>query len=136
MGKMIWQKLYDKASENAGGQDISPFIYAGSVSAAILTSKGNTYMGISVDTSCSLGFCAERNAIGAMLTAGESQVTKVLALRKDQLVMPCGVCREYFMQLHKESKNIEFLVNLEPLETITLGELLPNWWADDRFVDE
>ena len=45
----------------------------------------------------------------------------------------CGVCREFMMQLGKESAEIEVLLSLEPLKTIRLGEQLPDWWGS-RFV--
>ena len=43
-------------------------------------------------------------------------------------MLPCGVCREFMMQLSKENKNAEILLDLEKKETITLDKLLPNWW--------
>ena len=41
---------------------------------------------------------------------------------------PCGVCREFMMQLNKNNRNAEILTNMETKETITLEKLLPNWW--------
>lgn len=42
---------------------ISPFIEAGDVAAAILTKQGNIYVGVCIDTACTLGMCAERNGL-------------------------------------------------------------------------
>ena len=36
------------------------------------------------------------------------------------------------MQLDKGSKNIEIMLNYQDGKTITLKELIPNWWGDDR----
>ena len=42
---------------------------------------------------------------------------------------PCGVCREFMMQMGKGSADIEILLSLEPLKTVKLGEQLPDWWG-------
>lgn len=47
--------------------------------------------------------------------------------------MPCGACREFFMQLSKESRNMEIMVDYDKREIVTLGELIPNWWGDERY---
>ncbi|MDY3368015.1 MAG: cytidine deaminase [Zhenhengia yiwuensis] len=57
-----------------------PFIDAGGVAAALLTKGGNIYTGVCIDISCTLGMCAERNAIANMITNGESQIEKVVKL--------------------------------------------------------
>lgn len=130
----VWHKLYNKALEVQNDRVISPFIEAGGVAAAILTKKGNIYVGVCIDTASGLGMCAERNAIANMLTNGESQIDKVVAVMPDGRVgSPCGACREYMMQLDKDSAEIEILLDLETEKTVTLGDLMPDWWGKDRF---
>ena len=130
----IWQILYDKARSVLNPRTISPFIEAGSVGAAILTKAGNIYVGVCIDTASTLGMCAERNAIANMITNGESQIAKVVAVMEDGRVgAPCGACREYMMQLDKDSANIEILMDLDTRRTVTLGELTPQWWGRERF---
>ena len=130
----IWKILYDKARSVQNPRTISPFIEAGGVGAAILTKAGNIYVGVCIDTSCSLGMCAERNAIANMITNGESQIAKVVAVMPDGRVgPPCGACREYMMQLDKDSANIEILTDYDTRRTVTLGELMPEWWGRDQF---
>ena len=130
----IWQILYDKARSVLNPRTISPFIEAGSVGAAILTKAGNIYVGVCIDTASTLGMCAERNAIANMITNGESQIAKVVAVMEDGRVgAPCGACREYMMQLDKDSANIEILMDLDTRRTVTLGELTPQWWGRVRF---
>ena len=51
-----------------------------------LSESGRIYVGVCVDTACTLGICAERNAIFHMLTNGEHEIKRVLA-------MPDGVGR-------------------------------------------
>lgn len=94
----IWDKLYASAKSVRGARKVSPFIEAGSVAAAILTKSGNIYTGVCIDTPCSLGMCAERNAIANMITNGESEVEKLVVVMPDGNVgMPCGACRELLM---------------------------------------
>ena len=130
----MWQELYDAAVKVQNSRTISPFIDAGGVAAAILTKKGNIYVGVCIDTASTLGMCAERNAIANMITNGESKIDKVVAVMPDGKVgPPCGACREYMMQLDKDSGNIEILLDLETEKTVKLKELIPNWWGFDRF---
>ena len=64
----IWNQLYEAARKVQNERTISPFIEAGGVAAAILTKKGNIYVGVCIDTASTLGMCAERNAIANMMT--------------------------------------------------------------------
>ena len=133
----IWDVLYEKALEVQNGRVISPFVDAGGVAAAILTKAGNIYVGVCIDTCSSLGMCAERNAIANMITHGESEIDKVVAVMSDGRVgSPCGACREFIMQLSKGSGEIEILTDKESHGCITLGELMPDWWGKSRFERE
>ena len=130
----IWNDLYQAAKAVQNGRTISPFIDAGGVAAAILTKTGEIYLGVCIDTACSLGMCAERNAIANMITHGESQIDKVVAVMPDGRVgPPCGACREMMMQLDRDSGDIEILLDLETQRTIRLKELTPDWWGAERF---
>ncbi len=69
-----------------------------------------------------------------MITNGEHQIDKVVAITKDGSVgSPCGACREYMMQLDKDSGDIEILVDFENRKTVRLKELIPDWWGKKRF---
>ena len=132
---MKWKELYNKARGKLNPRTISPFIDAGGVAAAILTDSGNVYTGVCIDTACTLGMCAERNAIANMITNGESKITKLVCVMSNGNVgSPCGACREYLMKLDKDSAYIEILVNVETEKTVKLSELLPDWWGSDRFI--
>lgn len=132
----MWKKLYEAAIKVQNNRTISPFIEAGGVAAAILTKSGNIYVGVCIDTCSSLGMCAERNAIANMITNGESRIDKVVAVMPDGRVgSPCGACREYMMQLDKDSGEIEILLDPETERTIRLKELVPDWWGEERFAD-
>ena len=124
----VWQNMIDAARACRIPREISPFIEAGGVSAAILTESGKIYTGVCIDTACSLGMCAERSAIAAMITAGESRV-----IPDGRAGMPCGACQELLMQLDRSSPEIEILTDLETGSIVTLGELMPGWWGASRF---
>lgn len=129
----IWDTLYHAAKEKLNPRTISPFIEAGGVAAAILTDSGNIYTGVCIDTACSLGMCAERNAIANMITNGESKIMKLVCVMRDgRVASPCGACREYLMQLDPDSASMEILMDYETMRTVTLGELCPDWWGKER----
>lgn len=129
-----WDKLYNEACKVQNSRVISPFIEGGQVAAAILTKKGNIYTGICLDTASTLGICAERNAIFNMLTNGESKIEKIVCVMSNGNVgTPCGACRELIMQLDKDSKNIQILIDKNGYKAITMNELMPDWWGTTRF---
>ena len=133
----IWNHLYEAAQAVQNARTISPFIDAGGVAAAILTKSGNTYVGICIDTASSLGMCAERNAIANMITHGESQISKVVAIMPNGKVgPPCGACCEFMLQLDPSSDSIEILLDYESQKTALLNTLFPNWWGNQRFENQ
>ena len=132
----MWNELYRAAVKVQNSRTISPFIDAGGVAAAVLTKAGNIYVGVCIDTAASLGMCAERNAIANMITNGESRIDKVVAVMRDGRVgPPCGACREFMMQLDKDSGEIEILLDLETEKVVKLKELVPDWWGTGRFAE-
>jgi cytidine deaminase len=134
MKEIGFVELLEIAKAKINPRKISPFIEAGGVSAAILTENGNVYTGVCIDTACTLGMCAERNAIANMITNEESKIIKLVCCFWDGTIgMPCGACREYLMQLDKESGNIEILKNQRTMEIVKLKELIPEWWGIKDF---
>lgn len=52
---------------------------------------------------CTLGVCAERNAIFNKITNGEDSIKRVIAIdRAGKAIPPCGACREFMTQLMPE----------------------------------
>ncbi len=126
----IWEILYNKARSVQNGRTISPFMDAGGVAAAVLTKAGNIYLGVCIDTCSTLGVCAERNAMMNMLTNGEQDIDKVVAVMPDGRVgAPCGACREFMMQLGGSCRDIEILMDYGSRRTVRLSELVPDWWG-------
>lgn len=135
--KDIWNELYNAAREKQNPRTVSKFIDAGGVSAALITESGNIYTGVCIDTSCSLGMCAERNAIANMITNGENNIVKLVCIGGEgKIIMPCGACMEYMMQLGENSENIEILQDLSDKKSIKLKELIPVWWGRNRNIQE
>ncbi len=126
----IWAEMYNAAKAVQNGRKVSAYVDAGGVAAAVLSASGKIYTGVCVDTCSTLGICAERSAIFAMLTAGEQEISKVLAIMPDgRTGAPCGACRELMVQLMPERyKDIEIMLDYGAEQTIMLGELTPEWW--------
>ena len=125
-----WSRLYDAAKAVLNPRKISEWLEAGGVAAAIEAESGRIYTGVCVDGACTLGVCAERNAIFNMITNGESRIKRVIAIGWDGKAMPpCGACRELMAQLMpKDYRGIEIMLNTEKNEIVTLGALTPSWW--------
>ena len=123
----VWEDLYKAAKNVQNPREVSERIYAGGVAAAIEASSGKIYTGVCVDTSCTLGICAERNAIFNMITNGDSEVKRVLAIMSDgKTGAPCGACRELMTQLMPKSyQHVEIMLDYKKEKVVTLGELTP-----------
>lgn len=126
----IWTEMYDAAKAVLRERRVSDYVTCGEVSAAILSKSGRIYTGVCVDTCSTLGICAERNAIFNMITNGESEIEKVLAIMPDgKNGAPCGACRELMVQLMPTTyKDVEILMDYQTGRVVTLGELTPEWW--------
>ena len=126
----IWEKLYLSAKSVQNESRISAYVSAGEVASAILSTSGKIYTGVCIDTCSTLGICAERNAIFNMITNGEHEIDKVLAIMPDgKTGTPCGACRELMVQLMPDSyKNIEIMLDYETRKTVKLGDITPKWW--------
>lgn len=130
MMDQIWNELYGAAMNVIHPREVSRMVEAGGVSAAVESASGNIYVGVCVDTACTLGVCAERNAIFNMITNGENAIRRVIAVdRNGKAVPPCGACREFMTQLMPDSyRSIEIMLDYENEKIVTLGSLTPEWW--------
>lgn len=126
----VWKELYNAAKNVQNKREISNNMIAGGVAAAVESESGKIYVGVCVDSSCTLGICAERNAIFNMITNGENKIKRVIAIRSNgDSIIPCGACREFMAQLMPESyKKIEVMMDYYENKIMTLGDLTPNWW--------
>ncbi len=119
-----WRVVYNAAKTVVNPKKISEQMCSGGVGAAVVSKKGNIYTGVCIDTDCSLGMCAERNALSTMITNGEYEIKMVATVnKKGQVLPPCGACREFMMQL-KNSSDIEVLVDNDGI-VVKLKDLMP-----------
>ena len=124
---MTVEVLIETARKTVGKYQLSNAEFsAGTVGAALLTSKGNVYTGINIEVACGIGFCAEHSAIAEMLKNRETQIEMIVAVNADTIIPPCGRCRELLFQV--DNKNIHTKVYLSKEHYMTLDELLPNRW--------
>ena len=126
----IWKELYEAAKAVQRERIISDYVSCGEVAAAILSRSGRIYTGVCIDTCSTLGICAERNAIFNMITNGEQDIDKVLAILPDGSTgAPCGACRELMVQLMPDKyKDIEIMLDYASGTIVKLGDITPNWW--------
>ena len=118
------QKLYLAAKAVAVPQVISAQMCSGGVGAAVCTKQGRIFTGVCVDTDCSLGMCAERNALSTMITADEFDIDMVIAVNKNGKVLPpCGACRE-FMGQFSLANDIQVVVDNDGT-VVHLRDLMP-----------
>lgn len=126
---MDFKELAEKARAVLNPKKLSPWAESGGVGAAILTKDGNVYLGVCIDTACSMGFCAEHAAVAAMITNGENVIVKVVAVDWDgKILPPCGRCREFLSQLAVENAEAEVMVRDDTI--VKLKDLLPYDWRD------
>jgi cytidine deaminase len=106
----------------------------GNVAAALVTTGGNRYLGVCIDTGSGTGFCAEHSAVAAMVTSREYRVARIVAVWRDEtgrlcVLPPCGRCREFIRQI--DAFNIDTEVVLGRDRSVRLRELLPyHQWPD------
>ncbi len=129
----IWTEMYNAAKAVWNERRISEYVTCGEVSAAVLSKSGKIYTGVCIDTCSTLGICAERNAIFNMITCGEQEIDKVIAIMPDGSPggAPCGACRELMVQLMpKTYGEIEIMMDMETGRTVKMSELCPEWWIN------
>ena len=138
----IWEKMYEKAKKEYHPEEVSPFIQAHHVVAAVESESGKIFTGFCIEgASGVMNLCAERVAALRMYAdTGETKIKRMIAFRnnspKNNGGMPCGACREFFMQLNYENRNMEILTDYETRKTVILKDLTPNWWGDKRYLKD
>ncbi|MCD6384650.1 cytidine deaminase [Candidatus Sumerlaeota bacterium] len=97
------------------------------VGAALLTEGGKIFSGCNVENaSLGLTLCAERNAVGAAILAGERQFKAIAIVTDDEPpATPCGACRQVLAEFSQELEIIT--VNLEGHRLdFFLSDLIPH----------
>lgn len=97
------------------------------VGAAIRAESGAIFTGCNVENaSYGLTICAERNAVGAMVAAGEQRWTEIAIVTEDEGT-PCGACRQVLAEFAAPAARIHlFSARTGQLASYTIGELFPD----------
>ena len=139
----IWEKLYHSALKEYHPEDVSPFIQAHHVVCALESESGTIYTGFCIESCCGvMNLCAERvAALNMYINSNQTKIKRLIAFRNKAPFgggsgIPCGACREFFYQLNEENENMEIMVNYENRETITLKELMPNFWGNEDYFEK
>lgn len=108
------------------------------VGAAVLGESGHIYAGCNVENaSFGLTICAERNAIAAMVAAGERSLRALAVVTgMAQPVPPCGACRQVIAEFADDCP--VYLVSAAPgtlARTTTLAKLLPEGFRASMLTD-
>ena len=139
----IWEKMYEKAKQQYHPNDVSPFVYAHHVVCALESESGEIFTGFCIEA-CSgvMNLCAERAAaLNMYVNSGQTVIKRLIAFRDTPPTekitgsgMPCGACREFLMQLSEQNRDMQIMTDYETRKTVTLGELMPNWWGKERYA--
>jgi cytidine deaminase len=120
-------QLIEEARKVTGELILSDRHYsAGSVGAAILTASGRVFTGVCIDLACGIGFCAEHAAVAEMLKSRETRIEMIVATDGEELLPPCGRCREMMLQVNRANADTKVILAQDMI--ISLGELLPYAW--------
>ena len=96
------------------------------VGAAILDHNGKTHCGCNVENAAyPLGVCAEASAISSMVMSGTTLIKNIMLVSTgENLVTPCGGCRQKIKEFSDENTRIQVYHNNE-ISTFTIEDLLP-----------
>jgi homotetrameric cytidine deaminase len=97
------------------------------VGAALRAPDGSIVAGANVENaSYPQGQCAETSAVGALVTAGHTTFTAAAVVAEQlDVCPPCGGCRQRLAELAGPATPVHLGRPGGPVETHTLGELLP-----------
>lgn len=122
-----FEKLLEEAKKLATKRILSDYSSCGHVCCALQTVNGNVYTGISIDSNCALGNCAEYAAIAEMLKNDESEIEKILAYSaKGKIYAPCGRCRELIRMINEKNLNTRVMVSEN--KVVKIKDLLPEMY--------
>ncbi|GAB2928132.1 cytidine deaminase [Rheinheimera gaetbuli] len=125
MSEINWAAL-QQAAQQAAAQAYAPYSKF-PVGVAVLADSGKIYTGCNVENASYGGtVCAERNAIGAAVVAGERKFSALLVYTPQaMLTPPCGICRQVIAEFFTPDAPIASCNHLQQQQDWTLGELLP-----------
>lgn len=135
----IWEKMYLKAKDEYHPEELSPFIQAHHVVAAVESEDGRIFTGFCIESASGvMNLCAERvAALNMYINTGKTRIKRMIVFRKNPPInnggMPCGACREFLLQLSYENRNMEIITDYASRKIVLLKDIIPNWWGDKRY---
>lgn len=124
-----WQRLFEAAGA-ARRQAHAPYSKF-QVGAAIACGGGAVFGGCNVENaSYGLTVCAERNAVGAMVLAGQRPEAVAIVVDSKTPTPPCGMCRQVLAEFGDASLEVRSRTLSGAEARWTLGELLPHAFTD------
>ena len=126
------EEMIRKAKSVLNPREIKHGFTVANVGCALETDTGKVYLGVCIDASSGMGFCAEHSAIAAMVTNGEQRIRKIVAVSEYGIVPPCGRCREFMHQIHEKNLDADVIIGED--KVVKLSDLLPHPW-DSKFPD-
>ena len=120
------------AAAAARGQAYAPYSRF-HVGAAVLAG-GRVFTGVNVEiASYPISVCAERNAVAAMVIAGERTIDAVAVVTgADEPTPPCGGCRQALWEFGRDAV-VVCATTGGARTTSTMRELLPNAFGPESF---
>ncbi len=119
------EELREIAHSKVKPRQLSKTCNIASVATTLETTNGNIYIGVCIDTACSIGFCAEHAAIAQMITNDESEIRQIVSVGpQNRIFPPCGRCREFMYQINNNNLNTDVLVSENSI--MKLDQLLPH----------
>ncbi len=96
------------------------------VGAVILDNNNNSHAGCNVENAAyPLGVCAEASAISGMVLSGGRVIKEIMLVSSgENLVTPCGGCRQKIKEFSDKETKIKIFHNDE-ITTFSIEELLP-----------
>ncbi len=104
------------------------------VGSAVLGADGEIFSGANVENaSYGLAVCAERNAVNALVFAGERSLAAV-AVASENGVTPCGACRQVLREFGGDIP--VWIVNdsTGEIRETSLGRLLPDSFTGEQLL--
>ena len=123
------------AAREARKNSYSPYsLYP--VGAAVLAESGKVYAGCNMENvSYPASLCAERNAIGSAVAAGERKFLAIAVIGSyDSYTMPCGVCRQVMQEFCAPSFMIYMGRSDGSYVAESLGAMLPYGFTAEKYM--
>lgn len=106
------------------------------VGACVLGDDGRYYTGCNVENaSYALTLCAERNAIGTMISGGAKKIKAiVIVANSDKIIAPCGGCRQVIGELADPNIKVYMFNRTGDCKIRSIAQLLPDSF-DTEFLE-